>query len=64
MWAVLKQAMGKNNDTHTLPQTFKIDNKDVRDKSKISDGFNKYFSKIGENTAKNFQKQAHILKTI
>lgn len=53
MWAVLKQAIGKQNNKSGLPDKFKIDNKEVSNKTEIANAFNKYFSNIGAKTAQN-----------
>ncbi len=55
-WSVLKQAIGKRNDTSNLPQTFKVDNTNISDESEIADNFNKYFSNIGKTTSDNVPK--------
>ncbi len=52
-WQTLKRVLGKLNDKSNFPQTFKINNMDVTDKTEISEGFNSYFSNIGNTTSQN-----------
>ncbi len=48
MWQILNKTIGKHNDKSTFPGTFIINNRQLSDKSKIAEGFNKYFSEIGK----------------
>jgi hypothetical protein len=52
-WDILRKVIGKQNNKSNFPQTFLIDNKTVSDQSKIAEGFNNYFSKIGKSTSQN-----------
>ena len=55
-WALLKKAIGKENDKSNIPQSIQIQNEHVTDKTKISDSFNDYFASIGKNTGQNVPK--------
>ena len=52
-WKILKQAIGKINDKSSYPQTFSIHNSLISDKQQIADGFNNFFSNIGQQTSHN-----------
>ena len=52
-WSILKQAIGKNNDKSSFPQSFSIDNENISDKGKIAEAFNNFFGKIGKSTSEN-----------
>ena len=47
-WSILKQAIGKSNDKSSFPQSFKIDNINITDRSKIAESFNNFFGKNRE----------------
>ena len=51
-WSVLNTLLNKQNDKSNLPQAFKIGDHQESDLSKISNGFNEFFSHIGSKTAK------------
>ena len=51
-WSILKEIMNKRKETKTCSR-FKVDGQFTTDKSKISNGFNKFFTNIGPNLAKN-----------
>ena len=55
-WALLKKAIGKENDKSNIPQSIQIQNEHVTDKTKIADSFNDYFTSIGKITGQNVPK--------
>jgi len=55
-WSVLKRAIGNNNDTSSITQSFNINNVNITDKTEIAEAFNNYFSKIGEATSQSVPK--------
>ena len=59
MWQILNKAIGKHNNKSTFPSTFTINNKEVSDKTKIAEEFNKYFSEIGLKTGQNVPASPH-----
>ena len=57
-WALLKKAIGKENDKSNIPQSIQIQNEHVTDKTKIADSFNDYFASIGKITGQNYLQKA------
>jgi hypothetical protein len=64
MWQILNKTIGKHNEKSTFPSTFTINNKEVSDKTKIAEEFNKYFSEIGLKTGQNVPASPHTYLTI
>jgi hypothetical protein len=56
IWAILKKAISKQCNKIHFSSTFTINNKQVSEKSKITDSFNNYFSNIGIVTSQNIPK--------
>ena len=52
-WQTLNKAIGKQRDKSCFPQSFKINNEDVSDRTQTAESFNKYFSSIGKLTSEN-----------
>ena len=52
-WKLLKEVIGKTNNKSKISEIFKIDNTTTTNRTKIADGFCKYFSEIGPKTASN-----------
>jgi len=52
-WKILKEVIGKHNNTSSLPQNFIVNNETVSDQNKIADSFNDFFSSIGQITSQN-----------
>ena len=61
-WSVLNTLLNKQNDKSTLPQAFKIGDHQESDLSKISNGFNEFFSHIGSKTAKDVPRSPRNFK--
>ena len=53
MWKVLNKAIGSDNNSRQLPDTFNIDNKAVSNKSEIACAFNQFFADIGLSISSN-----------
>ena len=62
---ILKNALGKQNDTSNFPESFNID-KNVSNRTQIAESFNNYFSRIGVSPirAKAFQNRVIITNII
>jgi len=56
IWTILKKAIGKQRNKLNISSTFPINNKQVSEKSEITDSFNNYFSNIGIVTSQNVPK--------
>ena len=52
-WEILRQAIHKQNNRPTIPDTFIINGKSNSNISEIAEEFNNFFVNIGEQTAKN-----------
>jgi len=51
-WKILNTIIRKQNNTQNSCEIFKINNVEVKDKTKIANGFNDYFANIGPTLAK------------
>ena len=58
-WASLNKAIGREKDKAKFPDIFQINNQHETDKTKIAEGFNKYFSDIGLTTSQNVAVSPH-----
>jgi len=56
IWTILKKVIGKQRNVVNFPSTFPINNKQVSEKSEITDLFNNYFCNIGIVTSQNIPK--------
>ena len=52
-WMILNKSIGKKKNRPEFPDFFNIQNENISDKTKISEAFNDYFSKIGLLTSQN-----------
>ena len=52
-WMILNKSIGKKKNWPEFPEFFNIQNEFFFDKTKISEAFNDYFSKIGLLTSQN-----------
>ena len=50
-WKLLLSAIGRTTDKGKFPSYFTVNDKQVSDKFKIAEAFNKYFSNIGKKTS-------------
>ena len=55
---ILNKSIGKKKNRPEFPDFFNIQNEKISDKTKISEAFNDYFSKIGLLTGQNVPHQA------
>ena len=55
-WSILKQAIGKLNNKSSFPHTFLVNDIPITDKLQAAEGFNTYFSKIGEQTSESVRQ--------
>ena len=56
IWTILKKEIGKQRNKVHFPSIFTINNKQVSEKSEITDSFNNYFSNISIVTNQNIPK--------
>ena len=54
--SILKQAIGKLNNKSSFPHTCLVNDVPVTDTLQAAEGFNTYFSKIGEQTSKSVRQ--------
>ena len=47
-WKIINNQRGKLNDKSSLPNLFKVENKEITDPKDIADGFCNYFTNIGK----------------
>ena len=52
-WLTIKEILQKSNKTKSFPNSFMINNTNIRDPHVIANEFNKYFVNIGPNLAEN-----------
>ena len=57
-WKIINATIGKLNDKTNIPQTFKIDNKNISDPNIITDKFCDFFTDIGVKYANNISPSA------
>ena len=58
-WEILRQAIHKQNNRPTIPDTFIINGKSNSNINEIAEEFNNFFVNIGEQTAKNLPHPTH-----
>ena len=58
-WVSLNKAIGREKDKAKVPDIFQINKQHETDKTKIAEGFNKYFSDIGLTTSQNVATSPH-----
>ena len=51
-WSIMRQAIGNINKS-SYPPSFMINETLVTDRTQVAEGFNNYFSKIGQKTSQN-----------
>ena len=62
LWNATKTFMGKENVKEALPDHFLQNDRKITDKCEIADGFNEFFSTIGENLAKKIPEDLSSFK--
>ena len=55
-WQVIKEALGKEKSSQSLPKTVLVNELSVTQSTSIAENFNKFFTEIGPKLAKNIQK--------
>ena len=65
-WQVIKEALGKEKSSQSLPKTVLVNELSVTQSTSIAENFNKFFTEIGPKLAKNIKKSsqnfAHYLR--
>ena len=52
-WSVLSEVIKKSKKKNTLPQSFIINNTESTNAQEIAEGFNLFFTNIGQNLSNN-----------
>ena len=52
--SIMRQAIGKINNKSSYPPSFRLNETLVTDRTQVAEGFNNYFSKIGQKPVKMF----------
>ena len=55
-WQVIKEALGKEKSSPSLPKTVLVNELSVTQSTSIAENFNKFFTEIGPKLAKNIKK--------
>ena len=57
-WQVIKEALGKEKSSQSLPKTVLVNELSVTQSTSIAENFNKFFTEIGPKLAKNIKKSS------